>query len=227
LESIAQNFDDWVFPADETTKVRVLKDHALDTFPKAWDNSKARTYLIGRQVTSVMADFWDLRWHEGSKRVVFPVRTQVGELVGAVGRGIFADVKPKYYNFFGFETGSLLGGLHRSTGQPRWGIVEGFHDVMNVWYWGQQRGYDVVCSFTSHLSDDQAALLAQSDRTTHIMYDQDKAGDKGWTDAQKTLRENYGLRRITWPNTHLDMGAMTEKEFTDALDDIQNFHLDW
>jgi DNA primase len=141
-----------------------------------------------------------------------------GELVGAVGRGIAPDVVPKYYNYFGFETGLTLGGLHEVTGQPRIGVCEGFFDLINVYDWAQEAGYDMVCTFTAKTSRQQAETLAGMNANIRYFYDMDKAGNDGWVKVQKVLKNiSYGLKRVTWSDKNLDIGQMNRLNFEGAL----------
>ncbi len=145
----------------------------------------------------------------------------MGQLVGAVGRAVFDNTQPRYYNFFGFETGLTLGGLHQVTGQSRVAVVEGYHDLMNVWYWNQCAGLDTVCTFTSKTSDDQAAQLQRLDAGLVYLYDQDEAADIGWRQAQRKLGPAIvGMRRVEWSNKSLDVGAMDEVQYMEILRDI-------
>ena len=220
LEHATQSLDEWVrVPKRET--LRVLNETVLENYPPAWSIRRAQTYLIWRRVTSSMADFWQLRWHAPHSRVMFPVRDRQGRLVGAVGRAVFAETQPKYYNFFGFETGLTLGGLHQITGQRRVAVVEGFHDLMNCWYWNQVAGIDTVCTFTSKTSDVQSSQLQRLDAGIMYMYDQDEAGEKGWMEARKKLDPVVtGLRRVRWREKHLDVGDMDELQYGSILRDL-------
>jgi len=166
-----------------------------------------------------MAEFWQLHFHKPHNRIVFPVRTRERELVGAVGRAVFDETQPKMYNFFGFESGLTLGGLQHVMGCPRVLVVEGFFDVMNVWYWAQQRNMDVVCTFGSKCSDQQSALLQRLDATVLCGYDQDEAGNSGWKSMSKQLVLTTYIKKLKWADPGLDMGDFTERQFTEVVDD--------
>lgn len=221
LEHATQSFDAWVLEPKRTT-LRVLNENVLENYPQAWGIPRAQIYLTSRRVTRAMAEFWDLRWHAPHNRVIFPVRDRKGQLVGAVGRAIFDETQPKYYNFFGFEAGLTLGGLHKVMGRDRVAVVEGFHDVMNVWYWNQLAGLDTVCTFTSKTADEQSAQLQRLDAGIIYLYDQDDAGDKGWAIAQKKLEPvTTGLKRVCWHNKRLDVGDMDRLQYGEILREIE------
>lgn len=222
LEHISQDFDAWVMEVREK-RIRVLNESVLENYERAWDVQRARVYLQSRRsaVTPRMSEFWGLRFTPYHNRVVFPVRNRQGELVGAVGRAIFDDTEPKYYNMFGFETGLTLGGLHAVEGHPRVAVVEGFHDLMNVWWWNQQRRMDTVCTFTAKTSDEQAAMLQRLDASIVYMYDMDEPGEEGWKEAQRRLEPvTVGLKRVRWKNPDIDVGAMFKVEYDYVLRDF-------
>lgn len=219
LEHVTKDFDTWVYPPNQK-QVRVLNDSAMDQYPPAWTIPRAMKYLESRRVTGSMSLFWDLRWHSAHNRIMFPVRNAKHQLVGAVGRAIFDETQPKYYNFFGFETGMCLGGLHRLAPRPQVLVCEGFFDLMNVWYWAQLRNYDTVCTFTARTSDHQAAMLQRLDAGVTYFYDMDEAGNKGWLEAQRMLSKSIvGVRRAMWHDP-VDAGNMTESLFNYVIDTV-------
>lgn len=218
LEHIASDFDSFVYE-QPTREASHMNPEILERFPKVSEINLPVVvdYLKKRRVTKDMADFWNLRYHSQSGRLLFPVFDQNNNFVGAVGRALQGQ-HPKYYNFFGFQTGQMLGGINKATGQKKWGVVEGFHDLMNVWYWGQKHGYDIVCSFKSVLSDMNIEMLTEQDKSVHGMFDQDKAGNEGWLKAERALSTNYGTRRIQWSPEDIDMGDFTtEEQFVSAI----------
>lgn len=211
LDHATKGFDEWVYKREEG-KLRILNESALDSYPKAWNVASSRRYLEGRRVTEAISDFWDLRWHAAHSRVVFPVRTREGQLVGGVGRAIFPDTVPPYYNLFGFEAGATLGGVHKATGKGKIAVCEGYFDLMNVWWWGQQAGYDVVCTFTANTTQEQAKLLQQMDASILYLYDNDDAGERGWLNARELLSPVvFGLRR----------GKVVGKDVGELVDESQ------
>jgi DNA primase len=220
LESISSSFDDWVHERKGPSLI-VLQEEVLENFVFAWRHQLASNYLQERGISQRVAADWDLRYCLKQKRIVFPVRDANSRLVGAVGRAIFSDTRPKYYNYFGFETGSTLGGLHRLTGQPRIGVCEGFFDAIRHWRLAQEHGFDFVCTFTSKTSKQQAELLLSRDANIYYFYDQDEAGESGWDLAKKRLGKlSYGLRRVVWADKTLDVGGSNTLQFKDILNGI-------
>lgn len=217
LENASKGFDAWVL-TPEKSKLRILNNTALENYPLAWTIPRAIKYLESRRVTPMMAQHWGLRWHSPHNRVIFPVRDEGQFLVGAVGRAIFDETQPKYYNLFGFETGLTLGGRHWCQGHSRVAVVEGFHCLMNVWWWNQTMQIDTVCTFTSRTSEAQAAMLQRMDASIFYMYDMDEAGDKGWAEAHKLLSPTIvALKRVCWSQKHLDIGDMDQVQYMKAL----------
>lgn len=218
LDYVAKDFDQWILGDDEKKILRPMSEAVLSSFKPAACHPRVTSYATRRRVTDDMLRFWGMKYHPATDRLVFIVRNGKNELVGGVGRAIEDSDPKKYHNFFGFETGMMLGGYNKATGQPKWGVVEGFHDVLNVWAWGQKYGYDIVCTFGSKISEVQADLLTREDKSIHFLYDQDKAGDTGWQSASKMLKGEYGLKRITWENKDLDMGDVTtENQFASII----------
>ena len=77
----------------------------------------------------------------------------------------------------------------------------------------------MVCTFTSKTSKQQIELLTKFDASLHYFYDMDDAGRLGWKQAQKDLRNiAYGVRRITWEDSKLDLGAMNMEQFKSILE---------
>jgi len=219
LEHVCQGFSEWVY-TPKVVKLRELSEGVLANYPPAYAVQGASIYLQKRRVTQQMSSFWDLRWHLPHNRVIFPVRNRRGGLVGGVGRAIGEDTLPKYYNFFGFEASLSLGGLHLVQGHPRVAVVEGYHDLMNVWRWNQQSKIDTVCTFTAGISEAQAAELQRLDATVLVLYDCDDAGERGWVKAKKFLSNACIVRRVRWANILLDIGDMDEVQYGNVLRSI-------
>ena len=144
-------------------------DKSILTWPSWIDDEYSCRYVIARGIWGRVADRYDLR--VAHERVIFPVYDLNGGLVGAVGRSVAPEiVEPKYYNYFGFEVGSCLGGLqHVRKETSAILVVEGFFDLLNCHEWCHDR-MDVVCTFGASMSAVQADLLLSLNKSLYIKY---------------------------------------------------------
>jgi len=123
-------------------------------------------------------------------RLMFPIHTPSGRLVGFGGRTL-GDDKAKYINSAeseSFQKSHLLYGLHqakrrmRDTGRVL--LVEGYFDVLGA----AAAGLDaVVASMGTSLTERQAKLLARFADEVVVGYDGDAAGEKAYRRALPIL----------------------------------------
>jgi len=122
---------------------------------------EAMEYLLKkRRLTRKTIEAWELGWHEGSRRIVIPIRARKKDvpLVGLTGRSLDDDARPpKYLHSKGFRTALHLYGEHKARTHMPVFLCEGFFDVMYLW----QCGYNAVAVFGSNLSKGQLELLLQ------------------------------------------------------------------
>jgi len=221
LDKITQGLDDWYQPTTEVEPVAMMKYEALAHMPKIGMDAMGRLthFLRSRNVTQAMVDWWDLRHHD-YERIVQPVYCREpyeDHLYGAVGRTVVNDSR-KYYNYFGMETGRILGGLQHWKGYGRTILVEGFFDMMNIWYWAQCHELDVLCTFGAKVTDEQAKILQELDTHVYLFFDMDDAGIKGAAEGMKKLVNLQSKpRTITWKPKELDMGGCDKLFFTSLL----------
>jgi hypothetical protein len=211
---IAQDLDTWVKDT-ASTKAIIMSEDCLAPFAPAYHHKQSADYLaIRRKVTKDQAEFWDLRYDMRSNRIVFPVRTAKNDLVGAVGRVMDDKTQPRYYNYFGFNAGRTLGGLHQiKSTTSKMMVVEGFFDLIRGYPWAAARDASIVCTWRAEMTPKQAELILALDKLVSIWYDLDDAGTKGWDKARKLMEDvTYGLRRATWSGD-FDVGAMDETSF--------------
>lgn len=115
-------------------------------------------------------------------RVIFPIHSLNGKIVGFGGRALSADEPAKYINSPETEVyhkGRILYGLHVARDAIRRAecaiLVEGYMD----WLAMLQHGLDnVVAVSGTALTDTQAALLARFCSRVTLMYDADSAGQR-------------------------------------------------
>jgi DNA primase len=211
ISKAATGIDAWVRKPVSAKPIKLSRE-VLSTFQPVLMCREARDYLYGRDIEDEVAlELFDLRYDAGQNRIVCPVYSKSGDLLGAVGRRI-DDREPRYYNYFNFESGKTLGGLNLITDNPRLLVCEGFFDAVNCYSWAKLLRADVVCTWKAEISKHQANQIMVLDKSISVWYDSDHAGDNGWIKAKKTLRKTYGLRRAVLPEGK-DVGELKSPEF--------------
>jgi len=139
-------------------------------------------------------------------RLVFPIHSPSGRLVGFGGRTL-GDDRAKYVNTSEteqFHKSRLLYGFHlvkrelRETGKAL--LVEGYFDVLGA----AASGIDApVAGMGTSLTAEQAKLLARYTDEVVIGYDGDDAGEKAFHRALPILLgAGLGVRRARFPDGH-------------------------
>ncbi len=120
------------------------------------------------------------RYDRFRHRLMFPIRSASGALVGFGGRALGAEDKPKYLNTpetERFRKGTLLYGLDQAKRAIREHgralLVEGYFDVLGSIAAGLE---GVVASMGTSLTAEQAQLLARYCEEVVVGYDGDGAG---------------------------------------------------
>ena len=139
-------------------------------------------------------------------RLMFPIRSPSGRLVGFGGRTL-GDDRAKYVNTAEterFHKSTLLFGLDlakraaRESGRTV--LVEGYFDVLAAVAAGAEA---TVASMGTALTAEQARLLARYTEEVVVAYDGDEAGE---TAARRALgillAEGLGVRRARFPGGH-------------------------
>lgn len=214
LSSLFDGISDW--KELERKEIKVLNSKILENFVAAWFQPASFVYLKSRKVSAIDCTEWGLLFDSAQNRIVFPVYGKNGELYGAVGRVIYEDIN-RYYNYFGITAGNCLGGFNKlDTDRKKIILVEGFFDLLRIYQWAWDAGFDVVCSWRAEITQVQADLLSALDKSVVVCYDGDSAGEKGWQKVQNLLRNNFGLRRIVPPKDK-DMGDLSRVEFENLI----------
>ncbi len=139
-------------------------------------------------------------------RLMFPIRTASGRLVGFGGRTLGNDTA-KYVNTSEtdqFHKGNLLYGLHlakreiRETGRVL--LVEGYFDVVGAVASGLE---GAVAGMGTALTPEQAKLLSRYAEEVVVSYDGDNAGENAFRRALPLLLgEGLAVRRVRFPGGH-------------------------
>jgi len=179
--------------------------------PPGWDNlKKAFAPRIPEAVLEAAGLLTPSEKRPGDRydrfrhRLMFPIRSASGAMVGFGGRALGADDKPKYLNTpetERFRKGTLLYGLDQAKRaireQGRAVLVEGYFDVMGSVAAGVE---GVVASMGTALTAEQAQLLARYCDEVVLGYDGDTAGIEASRRALGILLPlGMGVRRLLLP----------------------------
>jgi len=162
-------------------------------YPLAWENQRAREYLVERGVTRNAAAHMGLLYDEDGLRILFPVRSYRGALWGFSGRSVIPDGErrnAKVKDYAGLkkrwvllgEEGVQQSDWHReAAGLPRLPllVVEGLFAYAHMVSIGARELCNPVATLGSVTSVMQRDRIASLDRPTYYLYDDDLAGDIG------------------------------------------------
>lgn len=201
-------------PAREYLAERGLSSSTLDEFrigwaPDRWDS--LFPYLIGEGYSAetivaaglaAQRENGDGYYDRFRGRILFPIHTERGELVGFGGR-ILDSGQPKYLNSPQtelFDKGSILFGIDRARSAIRASghvvVVEGYVDVLIAHQSGIK---EVVASLGTALTERQVNTLKRLTRTVVLALDADAAGDEAVLRGLEVARQVYGDATVAVP----------------------------
>jgi len=172
-------------PVDLSSGLSPLPDHILGMFdyaPKA---------LLDAGFGLPVLKKYDIGFDRARKRITFPIRTHMGQLVGISGRTVVDDY-PRYKIYlsellevssdYSFKKGRVLWGLDKfyadcMSGQSDMPVIvcEGFKQVM----WVVQSGYPTVVGLIgSSMTREQQFLLTRITSRVVLFLDNDEPGIK-------------------------------------------------
>lgn len=129
-------------------------------------------------------------------RIMFPLWSATGQVVGFSGRIYNGEAESKYTNSKEsaiFKKGSLLYNYHRAMEYAREKrqiiIVEGFMDVIRLYTVGIK---NVVATMGTAITKEHADLIRRLSKNVVLCFDGDKAGEKATVTALEAL-EKIGL----------------------------------
>ena len=169
-------------------------------------------------------------------RLMFPIHTASGRLVGFGGRTL-GDDRAKYVNTSEteqFHKGRLLYGFHQAKRALRDGgkalLVEGYFDVLGAA--ACELPFSVAGMGTS-LTADQARLLSRYTDEVLVAYDGDEAGEKAFQRALPILLgAGLSVRRVRFPDGHdpdslrLEKGPEVVQELVESAQDGVELEID-
>lgn len=182
-----------------------LAETELDRF--AAPSAEILTYLrTDRRLTDESIKKWELRWHEGARRIAIPIRSIEGKLVGISGRA-FDGQRPKFLHNTGFRKDFYLyGERFCRKGEPGY-LTEGFFDVMYL----QQQGINAFAVMGSSLSSVQVEKCLSLFSKVIIVPD----GDEPGLEAADRIRQQLSAR------TRVLVSPMAQGKDPDDLDDAE------
>lgn len=212
LDCIGDQLEEWRLEVPKVGGVWRIPEYLYKWMPPVDEDEEAVKYLESRNgVTLDLARKYDLRFDHRQFRVVYLVK-QKGEVVGAVGRLTHnADGELPYYNYWRFPKAEVLGGMEFATGKTKAIVCEGFFDMIAVSEVAPPE-YAAVCTFGARCSESQARILARNFVSLTFFYDNDRAGERGWVNAKRTLEKQVAAMRRVTPEVGLDAASMPREQ---------------
>jgi DNA primase len=130
-------------------------------------------------------------------RVVFPIFSHIGKIVGFGGRVVDPEDEPKYINSpetLVYQKSKVLYGLYqgrqeiRTTGEAL--LVEGYTDVIALHQAGVE---NAVATCGTALTPEQVKLLGRYAKRIILLYDGDAAGSNAAVRGVDTILEHWGM----------------------------------
>ena len=156
-------------------------------------------------------------------RVLFPIHSVSGRVLGFGGRTLFTDKKvAKYFNSpesIIYNKSEILYGLHFSKGDiikyDNCFLCEGYTDVISMCQAGIQ---NVVSSSGTSLTKDQIKLIRRYTQNITILYDGDPAGIKAsFRGIDLILEEGMNVKVVLFPEGE-DPDSYSKKASTSELE---------
>jgi len=130
-------------------------------------------YLIDRGFTSETLGFFEIGYSSKRNRLVIPVRDEMSNLVGFIGRSTDPNVTPKYLYSKGMPRKSVLFNLNHAKKFDTVVVTEGSLDAMMVHQAGH---HGVVATLGAAVTDQHVELLRKHFDTIIVFSDNDSAG---------------------------------------------------
>jgi len=178
-------------------------------------------YLISRGVLPDTAKRWEAGYDESQHRVVFPVRTKLGALVGCVGRATSKAIWPPYLNYWNFDKGRFLFGHQLVKPQTVLIVVEGVFDAVMTWQrlGDMRRQFSVVATMGAEITDYQVDLLIDAGQALVVGLDNDAPGVKGKGKLIDRARRRFPVYQVRYPQEDAkDPDALGERFIELVLD---------
>jgi len=219
----AKFFADQLFNTDEGLSVglsyfhgRSFSDETIREFqlgysPEAWDSLSKEALkngfssdMLEKSGLSIKKD--DRLYDRFRGRVMFPIHSQAGRVIGFGGRIMTSDkTRPKYVNSPESEIynkSKVLYGIsfakHAIAANDMCYLVEGYTDVISMYRAGVQ---NVVSSSGTSLTVDQIRLIKRYTPNITILYDGDPAGIKAsFRGIDMILEQGMNVKVVLFPD---------------------------
>ena len=192
----------------------IIKKFDLGYSPDSWDSFADKAIRAGFKEDVLEHTGLAIRNDKGKLydrfrgRVMFPIHSLTGRVIGFGGRTLVTDKKvPKYVNSPEsdiYHKSNVLYGLFQGKKAIRdldnCYLVEGYADVLSV----QQAGIEnVVASSGTSLTTEQIRLIARFTKNVTILYDGDAAGIKAsLRGLDMILEEGLNVKVVLFPDGH-------------------------
>lgn len=162
-------------------------------------------------------------------RVMFPIHSVSGRVLGFGGRTLITDKKiAKYFNSpesIIYNKSEILYGLHYSKGDiikyDNCFLCEGYTDVISMYQAGIQ---NVVSSSGTSLTKEQIRLVKRYTKNITILYDGDAAGIKAsFRGIDLILEEGLNVKVVLFPEGE-DPDSFAKKSTTSELEEYIKEH---
>lgn len=163
--------------------IKDIPSHVVDYLMRPEDPVRK---IKGRGLDPLTISEWELGWHRLKGRICIPIRDETGKLVSISGRKFSDDEWGPKYLHSPFKRDRVLFGSHRVNKDIRKGyLTEGFFQTIRL----AQLGYpNPLGRMGSHLSNQQAEMLAEWFDHLVIVPDGDQAGYDSAKVAEERLR---------------------------------------
>ena len=223
VQLIATELDDSEFdPTDvpdygESTLAHdlIFPEFWLESFQSVWKFPHAVQYLKDRNLADETIKALDVRFDPLDRRVVFPYRDKLGQLVGAQGRAIGPNpLRYLQYGYNGVRNPLAWMGEDTVDLDKPIVLVEGPFDYAAVW----QVYPNVLASFTSGISWEKCARIGDAEEVI-TFYDYGKGGVAARDRLTKFFKK-VPIIHLTPSEEEGDPGAMTGDSIKKLLDEI-------
>lgn len=237
---------------EEVAEQPILDESILDGMAVDWeqvDFARRReqyvpeplAYILDRGFDYQTLNDWQFGYDEHSNRPIFPVRDEIGNLIGFKGRAWREGQFPKYfvlgdkpgkpskYGFPCYHTSQVVFGADRIKGNENFLVIcEGELNAISV---TMKTGNAAVAINGSHFSDFHAEVIKSKANRAILFLDTDPAGQSatwGWTDTNgnhhKGIVDNLKdfIEVRVCPDHEGDAASMNENEIAKCLEESED-----
>ena len=224
---------------------KTIKSFGLGYAPDSWNDllNAARKQGIDAAllVRAGLAKTGEQRTYDAfRKRLVFPIQSPSGRVVGFGGRALSDEDQPKYLNSPEspiYRKSQVLYGLYQARDalrqQGRVLVVEGYMDLLGL---HEQGIHGAVALCGTALTREQARLLARYGQQAFLVYDSDQAGVRAtWRAIEPLVEAGLWTRIVRLPEDYDPDSYVAEHgpdgfrklvEQADSIADFMGFHAD-